>query len=235
MKKSAILGMVLVATMSFSAFAGPGAKGLFERVNEGRAPLQQALYGTEVVRDKDGKALKDKEGKDVVRAISLASLPESVRREKQDLLIKQLTPDKAREVREFLRSAENKNEEITRTEMLEQLLLTKNYVEVLKEGTEAKELASTVSAGIKLIANSTRAKDRGDEATSTLVQQSVNMLKWSSAQRQNVSKIIELQDKYMTEGMESRAALDRAYSEVKGVTLEVAKKAVDKIKELCKV
>lgn len=215
MKKSAILGMVLVTTMSFSAFAA-GPKSVHERVAQQREMIQESLYG------------KDKTGK----TIGLASLPEAVRRTKQDALIDKLTGDRAVELRDYLR--QDKASELARTETLEELLAAKTYAESVKDNAEAKEILDASNAMIKLLANSTRAKDRNDEATITLSEQSGNILKWSSAQRKNVTKIVELQDKYMTEGMESRAALDKAYSEVKGVSLEVAKKAVDKIKELCK-
>jgi hypothetical protein len=217
MKKSAILGMVLATTMSFSAFAA-GPKTLLERVAEQRAKIEESLYG------------KDKTGK----VNSLASLPEADRRTKQDALIDKLTGDKATELRDYLRQGD-KATELARTETLSQLLAAKTYAESIKDNAEAKEILDASNAMVKLLANSTRAKDRNDEATITLSEQSANILKWSSAQRKNVTKIVELQDKYMTEGMESRAALDKAYSEVKGVSLEVAKKAVDKIKELCKV
>lgn len=217
MKKSVILGMVLVTTMSFSAFAA-GPKTLLERVAQQKEQIQESLYG------------KDKTGK----VIALASLPEATRRTKQDALINKLTGDKATELRDYLRQGD-KATELTRTETLENLLAAKTYAESVKDSAEAKEILDASNAMVKLLGNSTRAKDRNDEATVTLSEQASNVLKWSSAQRKNITKIVELQDKYMTEGMESRAALDKAYAEVKGVTLEVAKKAVDKIKELCKV
>lgn len=236
MKKSVIMGMVLVATMSFSAaFAAPG-KSPFDRALEGKAPLQVSLYGKEVVKDADGKPLIDKTtGKEVTRPIALASLPKEVREVKQNKLIDQITGEKTKDLREYVRSAETKAEELARTDILENILLAKNYVDILPAGAEKIAAAKEVDGVIKLISNSTRAKDRNDEATMTLVQQSTNILKWSPAQRKNVTDIAILQDKYMMEGMESRAALEKAYAEVKGVTLEVAKKAVDKIKELCKV
>ncbi|MNK84581.1 hypothetical protein D3C87_1044330 [compost metagenome] len=237
MKKSVVMGMVLVATMSFSAaFAAPAGKGLFDRAMEGKAPLQQALYGSEVVKGADGKPVIDKAtGKEVTRPVSLSSLPAEVRVVKQNALIDKITGEKSKDLREYVRSSENKSVELSRTDILENVLLAKNYVDKLPEGADKTAALREVDGVIKLISNSTRAKDRGDEATMTLVQQSVNLLKWSPAQRKNVTDIAILQDKYMMEGMESRAALEKAYSEVKGVTLEVAKKAVDKIKELCKV
>jgi hypothetical protein len=230
MKKSVIMGMVFVTAMSFTAHGAPGGKGIFERVAEGQVKIQESLYGTEKVKV---------DGKEVVRAVSLASLPEAVRRSKQDDLINKLSGVKATELRDYLNSSESKAVELARTSVLEKLLATKEYAESIKENAEAKEISDAADAMVILLSNTPRARDGKDAsshdlATLTLADQASNILQWSSAQRKNVSEIIKLQDQFMTDGMKSREALEKAYAKQKGVDIEVAKKAVDKIKELCK-
>lgn len=86
-----------------------------------------------------------------------------------------------------------------------------------------------------MLANSPRAKDRNDEATLLLVKQieQGQVDKWNAVRLANITKILEAQDRHMEQGLDSNAALVKAYQEVKGITEAEVKAAVNRIKELC--
>lgn len=94
---------------------------------------------------------------------------------------------------------------------------------------------NAINAGIKVLSNAKRAEDRKDDATLALSEQVGNIANWKPAQRLIFVKFAERFDALVTQGMETRPALEKAYGEAKGITDPAAvKKAVEKIKELCK-
>ncbi|MFS4458794.1 hypothetical protein [Bdellovibrio sp. HCB2-146] len=216
MKKTAILGMVLATTMSFSALAAHPAK-MLERAAESKAKIEESLYG------------KDKEGK----VITYKSLGEAGQRSAQDRLLAKLPiTGKDAGLRDYLREDGAKSNE--RMSLILDLVARKTYGESL--GTaEGKALADVSTASLKLLSNATRAKDRNDEATLELVKQieQGQIDSWKPTQMSNIAKILEAQDRHMEQGLDSNSALVKAYQEVKGVSEAEAKAAVKKIKELC--
>jgi hypothetical protein len=222
MKKSAIIGMVVATVMSVSAFAA-NSKQMDARITGEIKTVQEQLRGE---KGKDGK---------VGRIIGYETMSESAFAEKKGALVAKVSSDRATELRDYVDSG-TKAEQIAKMETLENLYAAKRAAETVPGNAEATEILNAVNAGLKVLALVKLAEGRKDDATLALADQVGNIANWKPAQRLIFAKFGERFDVLVNQqGMETRPALEKAYGEAKGITDPAAvKKAVEKIKELCK-
>ncbi len=226
MKKKFVIGMVLAATMSFSsAYAGVKsveAVGFGKRVTEAKEATIKAATGG---------------------AGSLKGLSEAVQHQRQEVVVKELKLDRDNQVLSYLREDSAKMDE--RFEIIVTAAEAKKYAAELrtkfassaKAKSTAEHLDKVADAVVKIVSNSSAARDRGDapEGLAAVERQLTEALTDFSPEAQ--SKFASLANKYdanVTAGMPAAKAWIKAIEQEKGVDEAQAKKIDKEMAKLCK-